>query len=79
MPPPLQALITSSLFVFLIGASFWAGTLYNRVSGIEKTLISMDQKISKLGDVDKLQAHVDEILNRLDRYEARFNMLEGKG
>lgn len=44
-------ILVGALIVVFVGGIFWAGAAYQRFSGMETHLISIDSQMTKIGDV----------------------------
>lgn len=53
----------------ILGAVFWAGNTYNRISAIEKTLIELKDSIPKLADIASMRTDLDNLKERVHKLE----------
>lgn len=66
---PARVFIGSSATIFVIGAIFWAGATYQRISNIETHLNNIDTAVIKMGDLGALQQSMSDTQRRLDKLE----------
>lgn len=59
--------------VFAIGAIFWAGSTYNRISTIEQRLTEIKLAIPDSGRVIRLELDVEDLKNWKARMEQRLD------
>lgn len=68
-------LLVGALIVVFIGAIFWSGAAYQRFSGMEQHLISIDQQMGKIADVQSdlrsMREARQEDQRRLEKLEER--------
>lgn len=68
-------ILVGALIVLIVGAIFWAGEAYQRFSGMETHLISIDSQITRIGDVQAEIRSFRELRmedqRRLDKLEER--------
>lgn len=60
---------------FIVGVIFWAGATYNRISGIEGRLVSIESAILKLSNLGALEVKVEEHQRRLDAMDQQIRQL----
>ena len=54
-----------SVTLFLIGATFWAGSTYNRIEGIEGELKDMNIRLGKVGDLSVMRYQINELQKQI--------------
>jgi hypothetical protein len=55
---------------FICGTIFWAGSTYNRISAIEKTLVELKNSIPALAQIEVLRVEIDSLKDRVHKLEA---------
>lgn len=73
MSNQFNLIIGSTFAIFLIGAIFWAGATYQRVSSIEGHLGSID---SQLSVISNNQSEVSGLRDRVVENQKRLEKLE---
>jgi hypothetical protein len=60
---------------FIVGVIFWAGATYNRISGIEGRLVSIESALLKLSNLSAIEVRVEEHQRRLDSLDRTMQQL----
>jgi hypothetical protein len=60
---------------FIVGVIFWAGATYNRISGIEGRLVSIESALLKLSNLSAIEVRVEEHQRRLDSLDRTVQQL----
>lgn len=71
----IKVAVGSGSAVFLISAVFWAGATYNRVSGIEDRLRSIETQLEKISDLPNLTERSLENEKRIEKLEDSVRQL----
>lgn len=53
----------------ILGAVFWAGSTYNRISSIERSLKELKDSIPKIADIVELRAGLESLKERVHKLE----------
>jgi hypothetical protein len=56
---------------FIIGAVFWAGGTYNRISGIEQQLIRIEAAIPSAARIAGIETRMEYMQREVDALKAR--------
>jgi capsule polysaccharide export protein KpsE/RkpR len=59
---------------FVVGAIFWAGSTYDRVAGIESSLIDIRAQLPALGRVAVLDAEVGSLQKQMDYMQQQIDL-----
>ena len=61
---------------FMVGAIFWAGSTYNRVSGIESSLQEIRSQLPALGKVAVLDAEQVRMQRQIDYLQEQLDKVK---
>ncbi len=63
--------IGGTVLIFFIGATFWAGSTYNRIEGIEKQLTDISGRLSRVDQLDVMKNQLESIQQQMKELQDR--------
>lgn len=67
-----------TLFAWLVGAVFWAGSSYQRFQSMDKHLEAIDTKLDRMSQLDVIRQRQDDNMRRIEVLEKTMMELREK-
>jgi hypothetical protein len=67
-----------SVLVFLIGATFWAGSTYNRIDGIERQLTDISTRLARVDQLGVMEIKLETIQQQIKELQDREDHVKGR-